>query len=405
MKRATLVLIAITGVIAVAGVAATTLLQRETIPGRPISQEVLAEIAASNPGHERYWGDELPESILEWSSRPHEHEARHSAAGHSRHDARPQFDILAISGGGANGAFTAGLLQGWTESGKRFEFDIVTGVSAGALVAPFAFLGPDYDQVTVDFFSRTTQESVFRFDLLSAMVDGWSLADSSPLRAQIDRYVTQDMIDDLAREHDRGRSLLVKTINLDLMRPVVWNLTAIAADHDDAAEEIRRVLLASATLPILFPPVAIPWETNDRFHTELHADGSLSEAVFAYPHDIEWDRIDGKLGTNYERRLFVIWNGSRFEMTTPLEAGVHNVAGRATAAMIVNKTLADIERLYYAAVSDEIAFRLVDIPKGVDASRPIEFDPDNIAELIKAGREIGRMGDFWRNSPHRDRGH
>ena len=124
--------------------------------------------------------------------------------------------------------------------------------------------------------------------------------------------------------------------------------------------------------------------------------------MFAYPHDIDWESIDDKTGTRYTRRLFAIWNGARFEMSTPLLAGLPNVAGRTVGAMIANKTVADIERMYYAAGRDGIEFRMIDIPPGVDSSRPLEFDPENIAELIRAGLELGRRGDFWFKSPHRE---
>ncbi|MGI9290996.1 MAG: patatin-like phospholipase family protein, partial [Gammaproteobacteria bacterium] len=180
-----------------------------------------------------------------------------------------EHDYLALSGGGQNGAFGAGLLYGWTEAGTRPEFTIVTGVSTGALIAPFAFLGPDYDAVIKDIYTRQSTKDLMRTRGLLKTLFGESAADSDPLREKIEGYITADIVEAIAHEHRRGRNLHVVTTNLDAGRPVSWNVSAIAAsDHPQALSLIRDILLASASIPGVFPPVMFDVEANGERYDE-----------------------------------------------------------------------------------------------------------------------------------------
>ena len=202
-----------------------------------------------------------------------------------RTSSAPQ-NFLAISGGGDDGAFGAGLLVGWSARGDRPSFDVVTGVSTGSLSAPFAFLGPAYDARLKGVYSQTSATDVFtpRPPLISAVASE-ALFDSAPLRKMITSYVDEAMVRSIAEEYAKGRLLFILTTNLDQGRPVIWNIGAIAASNSPVARDlIIDVLLASASIPAIFPPVMIDVTVNGHRFQEMHVDGGSFAQAFLYPH-------------------------------------------------------------------------------------------------------------------------
>ena len=182
-------------------------------------------------------------------------------------------DYLSISGGGANGAFGAGLLKGWSESGNRPEMTIVTGISTGALIAPFAFLGSELELL---YTTMSTSELIKKRSLIAGLTSD-ALADTSPMRELLLKHVDEEIIEKIAQEHTRGRRLLIGTTNLDAKRPVIWNIGAIAAvGTDESAQLIRDVMLASASIPGVFPPVRLKVQVGTQEYDELHVDGGVS---------------------------------------------------------------------------------------------------------------------------------
>ncbi len=166
-------------------------------------------------------------------------------------DGRAQIDVLALSGGGSDGAFGAGVLTGWTARGDRPEFEHVTGVSAGSIIAPFAFLGPKYDAQMREIWTDYNTDQLVVPQIVSGLLGGDALVDTSPLRKLVAKYVDRDFLKAVAREYERGRLLTVGTTNLDAKRPVVWNMGAIARHYDDpeAVQLFRDVIIASAAIP------------------------------------------------------------------------------------------------------------------------------------------------------------
>lgn len=194
-----------------------------------------------------------------------------------------QFSILALSGGGEHGAFGAGLLCGWSESGRRPTFDVVTGVSTGALMAPFAFLGSAYDQRLKALYTEVSFHSILSGSPLTGLF-GEAFTISRPLQRVIARQVDQSMLADVAAAHRQGRRLFVVTTNLDAQRAVLWNMGAIAASGQQSSLDLfRKVILASACVPGLFDPVLIESEANGRRFKEMHVDGGTAFALFAVP--------------------------------------------------------------------------------------------------------------------------
>jgi len=199
-------------------------------------------------------------------------------------DPLPPASLLAISGGGDRGAFAAGLLVGWTASGTRPEFRVVTGISAGALIAPFVFLGPQYDDVLRSVFTSVRSEDVFhrRSLIIGLATDG--MADSEPLSRLVAEYVTPQILAAVAEEYAKGRALEIGTTDLDAGRPVTWNMGAIAASGAPGALELfRKIMVASTSIPGEVSPVMIDVEADGRHFQEMHVDGGVITQVFLYP--------------------------------------------------------------------------------------------------------------------------
>jgi predicted acylesterase/phospholipase RssA len=167
----------------------------------------------------------------------------------------PELELLSVSGGGENGAFGAGLLCGWSAQGTRPVFELVTGVSTGALIAPFAFLGSSYDPQLRNVFTGHSPDDVLVNRSFSAAIFDDAMADNSPLFRTISSYVNEAMLADIAAAYDSGRLLLLGTTDLDAQLPVIWNIGAIAkSSHPRALDTMRRIMLASAAIPGAFPP-------------------------------------------------------------------------------------------------------------------------------------------------------
>ncbi|MCA3556495.1 MAG: patatin-like phospholipase family protein, partial [Aestuariivirga sp.] len=199
--------------------------------------------------------------------------ARQKAAGLSP----TERNFLALSGGGSNGAFGAGLLTGWTEAGTRPEFTIVTGISTGSLTAPFAYLGPPYDKLLTEAYTQISGRDVFRRKPVLSALRSSAAADNTPLRQLVARYVTDRMVADIAVQNGRGRKLLIGTTNLDAGRPVVWDIGAIAASGEpDRKQLIQDILVASSSIPGLFPPVKIKVVADGKTFDEMHVDGGTT---------------------------------------------------------------------------------------------------------------------------------
>ena len=193
----------------------------------------------------------------------------------------PPVNVLAISGGGSYGAFDVGVLHGWTDSGTRPVFDVVTGISTGALIATFAFLGPQYDEFMRDSYVNSRADDVYEMRWYLSIMNSDSIARSTPLMKRIDAAITPKVLEEIAKAHAKGRRLYVGTTNLDTRRFVVWDMGAIAsAGTPEALELYRRIILASASVPAFFPPVLIDIDVDGQKHQELHVDGGTTSAVF-----------------------------------------------------------------------------------------------------------------------------
>jgi hypothetical protein len=311
----------------------------------------------------------------------------------------PPANFLAISGGGDDGAFGAGLLVGWTESGKRPEFKIVTGVSTGSLIAPFAFLGPAYDEKLTEVYTKTSAKNIFIERNILAVLFNDALSDTTPLFNLISKYLNADMLGEIAREYEKGRLLLIGTTYLDARRPVIWNIGAIAASgHPKAPELIRKILLASAAIPAAFPPVMIDVEVEGSQFQEMHVDGGAIAQLFLYPPEV--GRMMIATGVKRERQAYIIRNGRVGADWSEVERTILNIAGRAISTMIHMSGVNDLFRVYMITQRDGVDYNLAFIEDDFEAPPHTEdFDPTYMNALFTYGYAKGRAGYAWKKTP------
>ena len=254
----------------------------------------------------RFWPDTQGEAMAREAiaAQVREHAAT-GAAGRL-----PPAYFLAISGGGDNGAFGAGLLCGWHDAGTVPVFKLVTGVSTGAMIAPFAFLGGRYYDRLRTMYTTIKASDVLQEQGLFGAVFGDALADTAPLFQLISRYCDEQMLADIAGAYRRGRLLLIRTTSLDEQRPVIWNIGAIAASgRPGALDLVRKILLALASIPGAFPPVMIDVEAAGRRYQEMNVDGGAVVQTFLYPPDITLQPEARSLMQGRERHAYIIRNG------------------------------------------------------------------------------------------------
>ena len=310
----------------------------------------------------------------------------------------PPASFLAISGGGDNGAFGAGFLNGWSATGTRPEFKVVTGISTGALTAPFAFLGPKYDPVLERVFSAVSQKDIFKTRGLVKGVLGDAMADSKPLANLVAAQVNQALLDEIATEYSKGRILLVGTVNLDTVEPVIWNMTAIAASKDPRAISLfRSILLASSAIPGAFPPVLIDVDVAGTPYQEMHVDGGTLTQVFLYPPSFSRAKV-GRV-PDRKRYLYIIRNARLDVDWETVERRTLSIAARAIAALTRSQGLGDLYRIYANANRDGLDFNLTSIPPTFRVPHNEEFDTNYMRQLFATGRQLAQGGPKWQKYP------
>lgn len=313
-----------------------------------------------------------------------------------------QSNFLSISGGGDDGAFSAGLLTGWSERGDRPNFNLVTGVSTGALIAPFAFLGPDYDYVVKHVYTEVNQEDVFIDDGLLGALFSDSIADTTPLYKLIKQYVTAELLKKIADEYNaNNRWLLIATTNLDAGMPTLWNMGKLASvGTPEALELFRKILLASSAVPGAFPPVMIDVEVDGKHYQEMHVDGGASMEVFLYPAAVASEALHAKLlNPARDRQAYVIRNSRLDPQWREIERKTLTIMGRAVSQLIQSQGYGDLQRIYLSAMRDHIGFNLAYIGPDFNEPHPEDFDRKYMTALYEYGRRLGKGGYPWANTP------
>ena len=308
----------------------------------------------------------------------------------------PPAYFLAVSGGGDNGAFSAGLMNGWSETGTRPEFKMVTGVSTGALVAPFAFLGPGYDAALREVYTTMTPESIYRTRGISAALFDDAMADTTPLANVIAKYADEKMFAAIAREYGEGRLLLIGTTDLDAQRPVIWNIGALAASgKPEALALFRKILRASAAVPGVFQPVMIDVELDGRKYQEMHVDGGAIAQLFLYPPSLDAGRLMKR-----ERHAYIIRNARLDPDYVVAERRTITIAGRAISTMLAASGQNDVLRTYFVSQRDGVDYNLAYIGSDfVAPEKKGEFDQAYMRALYDYGYRQAKAGTEWHKAP------
>ena len=316
-------------------------------------------------------------------------------------DPSRQTNLLALSGGGDNGAFGAGLLVGWTQRGDRPMFDQVTGISTGALIAPFAFLGSDYDQSLQMLFTQVSPDDIYRERGKLGVLFNDALADASPLKSLIDKTVDTVMLKRIADEYQkRGRLLLIGTTNIDSGSLVLWNMGRIAAiGTPDSAALFRNVMLASAAVPGAFPPVLFDAEVDGREYHELHVDGGLAAQVYLYPSAVSKAAIQSGVIKSRKREAYIIRNARLSIGWEETERNGLGVLNRSYKKIVQSQGLGNLYQIYEIARRDKVGFNLAYIGNDFEAAHPAEFDKAYMNALFQYGYEKSLKGYPWQHMP------
>jgi predicted acylesterase/phospholipase RssA len=363
-----------------------------------VPAQLAGDAAIPGLGDVRVWGDAHFSHALLQAELP-KLKAKYRAGGADQSKGPPVSNLLALSGGADDGAFGAGLLVGWSEHGSRPQFDLVTGISAGALIAPFAFLGRSYDDKLAGLFTSYGADQIYQANVLSGLFGGNALADSAPLARLIEHYVDPPFLRRIAEERAKGRFLLVGTTNLDAQRPVYWDMGKIAARGDRGSLELfRKVLLASASIPGIFPPVLIEVEAGGRTYQEMHVDGGTTREVFFTIADFRFKDIDKALGVSVQRRLWIIRNGKIEPEYKAMPETTIAIAQRSLETLTKSRGIGDLTRMYARAKEDRIDFNLASIPADFEAPHPKPFDRAYMLALYERGLRMGRAGYGWSKS-------
>jgi predicted acylesterase/phospholipase RssA len=312
----------------------------------------------------------------------------------------PPAVFLAISGGGDNGAFTAGLLNGWTAKGDRPEFKLVTGISTGALIAPFAFLGSKYDPTLKEVYTTISPKDVIKPRSLLNGVFSDAMADNAGLWKLTRKTVNAELLKLIAAEYAKGRFLLVATADIDARRPIIWDMGKIASyGTPQALDLFVSVMIASASIPAGFPPVMIDVEADGKHYQEMHVDGGTMAQVFAYPAAVTAKDMESAIGSGRDRTLYVIRNARLDPDWAQVDRRTMSIAGRAVASLIHTQGIGDLYRIYATAQRDGVDFNLAFIPATFQVPHPEEFDNTYMRALYDVGYDMALKGFPWQKTP------
>ncbi|MFZ5447285.1 MAG: patatin-like phospholipase family protein [Thermodesulfobacteriota bacterium] len=346
----------------------------------------------------RAWGDEFSLSLEQSAIESLEQER---AAHHGKLE--EVVNVLALSGGGAEGAFGAGILCGWSQNGTRPRFKLVTGISTGALMAPFAFLGPAYDDRLKKAYTSISDKDIFQAHSPLAILLSLanlkalpSLADTRPLIHLVAEMIDTQVLREIAQEHLKGRRLLVGTTQLDAQRLVIWNMGAIAASgHPQALKLFRKIIVASAAIPGMFPPQYFDVEAGGEKFQEMHVDGGTRAQVMLYEAAIGRFVFSGQR----PRRLFIIRNEQVYPEWKKVKPQLKYISTRAIDTLLKSQGVGDLFRLYVYAQRDKFDYNLAYIPADFTARPASPFDTAYMNRLFQLGYDLACCGFAWRKFP------
>ncbi len=313
-----------------------------------------------------------------------------------------QKNVLSLSGGGSFGAFSAGVLCGWTARGDRPEFDVVTGISTGALIAPFAFLGSAYDEDLKAFYTTLEAKDLYRKKPVRGLLFGESLADNAKLAARVDRVLSPKLMGELVAAHQQGRRLYIGTTAAESKRFVVWDIGEIASrGRPQDRLLIKQILLGSSAIPGIFPPQHINVDVDGQCVTERHADGGISQALFIHPpyvppeHRSKVPNAD-VAGTN----IYLVVAGKLYADLEEVKPMALSLVGKEISAMIYAQTRGDLQRMFTTSMLTGMNYYLTAIPPEYPApTSSMAFEIPALTGMFNEGFRIASTGTAWRRTP------
>lgn len=370
--------------------------RRDAVPPTLTERALIPDIPDA-----RYWLDQDLTPFIRDVSQANLREAEALASAGLPNDILPRANLLAVSGGGDAGTFAGGIIAGWTRHGTRPVFKVVTGISAGALVAPFAYLGPQYDDVIVRICNAVGPKDIFHARNMLTRLTSDGMAHSKPLSRLIAQHVTAEILAAIALEYAKGRLLMIGTTDLDSGRPVTWNMGAIASSQAPGALELfRNIMVASMSIPGAVSPVMIDVDVNGHPFQEMHVDGGVLTQVFLYPPGtvMALNQVPGAR-LRRERHFYVIRNGKLELQWSGTKRRTLNIGGRAISALIQNQGISDLDRIYRIAQQDGADFNLAYIGSDFHISRLHKFDGEYMKRLFEYAFELSAKGYPWHKSP------
>ncbi|MFA5144332.1 MAG: patatin-like phospholipase family protein [Candidatus Omnitrophota bacterium] len=315
------------------------------------------------------------------------------------------YPVLAVSGGGANGAYGAGLLKGWSKEGSRPLFKIITGVSSGSIIALYAFLGKDYDSQLEEFFTTMSTKDVMRQNNFFVILFGDSLMSAAPLARKISAIVDGKVMAKVAEEHKRGRRLFVGTVNLDAQEFVVWDMGALACKGgSDSLKMFRKVILASCSLPMTFSPVHFKVsDATGELYDEMHVDGGTIRGVFYI--DRLTKNMEGAVKafgidpSKYRPQIYILSNAYMSPIRQQVKDDLVGISIRSLDTVVAAANNGDIYRLYATAKKRGLDFNLAYIPYDFKPNPKELFDKKEMQRLFKRGYDDAVNGYKWHKTP------
>lgn len=313
------------------------------------------------------------------------------------------YRALTLSGGGSRGAYGAGVLSGWTVRGDRPQFDVVTGISTGALMATHAFLGSEFDK-DLEMYKNISNDDVFRKRNVFKVLQSTAALDTAPLREQLLSVITAETLDHVATEHRAGRRLFIGTTNLDANQFVIWDMGAIAeSDRPDRLQRYIDVVMASASFPVAFPPVYIEVEGEAGTYTQMHADGGIRESAFFFDFIDKLYRAADAAGLSvddFKQELYLLINGKVAtigpRIYEPVEGKLGGVVDATVTALLTKVTQGSIYRLWVVSMVDGADFHVSFVPPDFNfTSGSLTFDPEEQSRLFELGYRQAIEGTAW----------
>lgn len=267
------------------------------------------------------------------------------------------------------------------------------------MIAPFAFLGPEYDHQLKEAFTTVNTDNIMEKNSLAGIIGGESFAKTGPLANLIEKYFNEAFLQAVAAAHNKGRRLYIGTTNLDTQRLIVWNMGLIANSGSPYALELmQQVILASASIPAAFPPVMIKVEADGEIYDEMHVDGGTRTQVFFYGGTLDLQAAAHSAGfgdSSYLGNIYIIRNGHLSPEPGIIERKLINITGRAVDTMIKSAAVSDLYRIYAFAQREDISFHYIDIPDDLVVVEEEAFDPAAMNALFDAGYKLGLSADPW----------